>query len=249
MNDEDLSPEENRAIAARIKEELARKRLTRQHLADLAKISLSTVEKALAGQRPFTLASLVRVEEALKVKLRKEKAAPSPEGELAPQSLGSYSRPAVAWLEGDYLTLRPSFSDQNSVYAYLTEIRWDHALSHLAFRESERIDAAFKQDGAVSVPHQSGYIYLVTNKLGQHRLIILSRPMISGEMFGLLTTLQSGKGTMLTPVAAPVVFVPVKNLEGEIHFGKFGEDAAVFAKYRAMLKRATEEPFVLLLNV
>jgi transcriptional regulator with XRE-family HTH domain len=243
MSDEDLSPEESRAIAATIKEELARKRLTRQYLADTAKISISTLEKALSGQRPFTLASLVRVEEALKVKLRKAK-----DTELAPESMGSYSRPAVQWLEGDYLTLRPSFSEANAVYAYLTEIRWDTALSHLAFRESERIDAAFKQDGAVSVPHQSGYIYLSTNKQGQHRLIILSRPMISGEMYGLLTTLQSGRGTLLTPVATPVVFVPVKNVAGA-EFGKFDANAAAFARYHAMLKRATEEPFVLLLDV
>ncbi|NJM30251.1 MAG: helix-turn-helix transcriptional regulator [Rhizobiales bacterium] len=247
MNDEDLSPEENRAIAARIKEELARKRLTRQHLADLAKISLSTVEKALAGQRPFTLASLVRVEEALKVKLRKEKAAPSPEGELAPQSLGSYSRPAVAWLEGDYLTLRPSFSDPNSVYAYLTEIRWDHALSHLAFRESERIDAAFKQDGAVSVPHQSGYIYLVTNKHGQYRLVIVSRPTIRGELHGILTTLQVGRGAQLTPVATPIVLAPLKTIESP-EFGLIKPGRPCYASYRRLLKRTVEEPFALFLT-
>jgi hypothetical protein len=49
----------------------------------------------------------------------------------------------VSWLEGDYLTLRPSFSDAQSAYAYRTEIRWDDACSSLMFRESERLDAAF----------------------------------------------------------------------------------------------------------
>jgi transcriptional regulator with XRE-family HTH domain len=248
MSDDDLSAEENRAISGVIREELARRRLTRQHLADKAKISLSTIEKALSGQRPFTLATVVRIEEALVLPLRKAKPANGiNEAALAPQSLGSYSRPAVSWLEGDYLTLRPSFSDPNGIYAYLTEIKWDTALSHLVFRESERIDAQFRQDGSVSVPHQSGYIYLVTNKLGQYRLMILSRPMISGEMYGLLTTLQSGRGTQLTPVSTPVVLVPVKNFENEVQFGKVDRSAAMFERYSALIKRATEEPFVMLL--
>lgn len=248
MSDDDLSAEENRAISSVIREELARRRITRQHLADKAKISLSTIEKALSGQRPFTLATVVRIEEALVLPLRKVKSTPVNETTLAPQSLDSYSRPAVSWLEGDYLTLRASFSDPAGIYAYLTEIKWDTALSHLVFRESERIDAQFKQDGSVSVPHQSGYIYLVTNKMGQYRLIILSRPMISGEMYGLITTLQSGRGTLLTPVSTPLVLVPVKNFEKELQFGKVAPNSPIFERYQALLKRAIEEPFVMLIK-
>jgi transcriptional regulator with XRE-family HTH domain len=248
MSDDDLSPEENRIIAGLVREELARHRLSRQQLADKAKLSLSTLEKALAGTRPFTLASVVRIEEALKLKLRKTRAATNGDAVLAPETLGSYSHPAVAWLEGNYVTLRPSFSDPQSIYAYRTEILWDQALSHLVFRESDRLDAAFKQDGSVSVPHQSGYIYLVTNKQGQHRLIIVSRPMIGGEMFGILTTLQSGRGTLLTPVSTPIVLVPVKNFGSEAHFGKLAPDAPGYATYAALLKRAVDEPFVLLIK-
>jgi transcriptional regulator with XRE-family HTH domain len=248
MSDDDLTAEENRSISGMIREELAKRRLTRQHLADKAKISLSTIEKALSGQRPFTLATVVRIEEALTLVLRKAKSNGVSDSALAPQSLGSYSRPAVSWLEGDYLTLRASFSDPDGIYTYLTEIKWDSALSHLVFRESERIDVQFKQDGSVSVPHQSGYIYLVTNKMGQYRLIILSRPMISGEMYGLITTLQSGRGTLLTPVSTPLVLVPVKNFENEIHFGKIPQDSPVFGRYQALLKRAVEEPFVMMIK-
>jgi transcriptional regulator with XRE-family HTH domain len=53
-----------------VREELARRRLSRQALADLAKISISTLEKALAGRRPFTLATTIRLEEALGASLR-----------------------------------------------------------------------------------------------------------------------------------------------------------------------------------
>lgn len=249
MTDDDLSPEENRLIGNQIREELARRRLSRQHLADKAKISLSTLEKALTGSRPFTLASVVRIEEALSLPLRQMKPQAQGNGQkLAPEHLGSYSHPAVSWFEGDYVTLRPSFSDAKSIYVYRTEIRWDSALSHLVFRESDRLDAAFKQDGAVSVPHQSGYIYLVTNKMGQYRLILLTRPMIGGEMYGLLTTLQSGRGTLLTPVSTPIVFVPVKNFAGEPAFGKFNAGDEPYEAYAKILNRAIEEPFVLLVK-
>lgn len=248
MSDDDLTAEENRSISGMIREELAKRRLTRQHLADKAKISLSTIEKALSGQRPFTLATVVRIEDALALSLRKVKTAQASEAAMAPQSLGSYSRPAVSWLEGDYITLRASFSDSSGIYAYLTEIKWDQALSHLVFRESERIDAQFKQDGAVSVPHQSGYIYLVTNKMGQYRLIILSRPMISGEMYGLITTLQSGRGTQLTPVSTPLVLVPAKNIGDAVQFGKIEQASAIYDRYSAFLNRALEESFVMLIK-
>ena len=53
-------------------------------------------------------------------------------------------------------------------------------VSSLVFREGERQDAAYTQFGEVAVPNQSGYIYLVTNRHGQYRLITVSRPAISG---------------------------------------------------------------------
>ena len=245
MNETDLRPEENRAIATAIREELARRRITRATLADQARISLSTLEKALSGQRTFTLATVVRLEEALKKKLRPEAHASAA---LAPESLGSYARPAVSWIEGDYLTLRPSFSDQSAIYAYRTEIRWSEALAHLTFRESERLDPAFTQDGAVSIPHQSGYIYLVTNKQGQYRLIILSRPTIGGEMYGILTTLQSGRGAHLLPVATPIALVPLKAIKDDLQFGRIAPDQPRFGDYRGYLQRTLEEPFALLMG-
>ncbi len=243
MSDEDLSPEENKSISAAIREELARRRLTRQHLADLAKLSLSTLEKALSGQRTFTLATVVRLEEALQIPLRKGKS--NGDAALAPETLGSYSRPAVKWLEGSYLTLRPSFSVSKGVYAYRTEISWDRELAHLVFKESDRLDTAYKQEGMVSIPHQSGYIYLVTNKLGQHRMATLSRPMIGGEMFGLLATLQSGKGATLMPIAVPLVLTPVRNFTAA-RFGLIKPDEPEYTSYEKLLRRCVNEPFVVL---
>ena len=74
--DKQLSAEQSRQIAGTIREEIARRRISRQSLAELAKLSLSTLEKVLGGRRPFTLATTVRLEQALGVALRKLPAAP-----------------------------------------------------------------------------------------------------------------------------------------------------------------------------
>ncbi|MET3525337.1 helix-turn-helix domain-containing protein [Phenylobacterium koreense] len=239
----DLSTELSQAIAARVREELARRRLSRQALADLAKISISTLEKALAGRRPFTLATTIRLEEALGAPLRapaREAASPSPG--LAPETLGAYSRTAVAWLQGEYLTLRPSFEDPTAVFAYRTEIAWEEASSSLAFREAARQDADFTQKGLVSLSNQSGHIYLVTNEQGQFRLVILGRPAIGGEMYGVLATLQAGQGSHLTPAAAPIAFIPLRRVT-QPAFGRITAGGAHYDDYRQTLARVTDKDF------
>jgi transcriptional regulator with XRE-family HTH domain len=245
--DKQLSAEQSLQVAETVREEIARRRISRQSLAEQAKLSLSTLEKVLGGRRPFTLATTVRLEQALGVSLRKAQevpAAPPVNGDVAPDSLGAYSRRAVAWIEGTYLTVRPSFGDKAAIYAYHTEIAWDAAASSLLFREGERLDVAFTQFGEVAVPHQSGFIYLVTNRNGQHRLITVSRPTISGEMYGIITTLLAGRGSLLTPVAAPIAFLPIKNIPGST-VGRISSGDANYAVYREHLRRTIDEPFAL----
>jgi len=247
--DKQLSAEQSRQVAETIREEIARRRISRQTLAAQAKLSLSTLEKVLGGRRPFTLATTVRLEQALGVSLRKgQEAAPAPavNGDVSPDGLGAYSRRSVTWLEGIYVTLRPSFGDKDAIYAYRTEIAWDAAVSSLVFREGERMDAAYAQFGEVAVPNQSGHIYLVTNRHGQHRLITVSRPRISGEMYGIITTLLAGRGSMLTPIAAPIVFLPIKSVANPT-LGRISSDDANYPLYREHLRRTTDEPFALFL--
>ena len=69
--DKVLTDGESRTIAAAVREEIARRRISRQYLADMARISISTLEKALSDRRPFTLATTIRLEEALGRKLRR----------------------------------------------------------------------------------------------------------------------------------------------------------------------------------
>src|SRR5215475_4714401 len=137
-SDKELSAEQSRLVATTIREELARRRMSRQHLADQAKLSISTLEKALGGRRRFTLAPTIRLEEALGVSLRGKPGAPvasaPANGDIAPDGLGAYSRRSVSWIEGTYVTVRPSFGEKDAIFAYRTEITWDGPSSCLTFR-------------------------------------------------------------------------------------------------------------------
>ena len=246
--DKQLSAEQSAEVAETIREEIARRRISRQTLAEQARLSLSTLEKVLGGRRPFTLATMVRLEQALGVSLRKPQGgAPAPavaaNGGIAPDSLGAYSRRAVAWLDGGtYVTLRPSFGEKDAIFAYYTRFSWDDAASSLLFHEGERLDAIYSQWGEVSVPNQSGFIYLVTNRHGQHRLITISRPTRLGEMYGVLATLLVGRGSNLTPLAAPIALVPLVNIP-DATVGRISPGAANYAIYREHMRRTTDEQF------
>lgn len=244
MTDEDeLRSIESQAIAARLREELARRRISRQALADMAKISLSTLEKALSGSRPFTLATVVRIEDVLHTPLRQLAAAAPPVGAVfAPDGMGAYSRPAVRWIEGGYLTMRPAFSHPGAIYAYRTEIFWDETAGHLRFAESDRADSVFTQAGFVSMPNLSGHTYLVTSEEGQYRLVMLGRGTRERRMFGLLSTLQVGTGSQLVPVACPIALQPLDQI-ATLQFGLLHQGEQAYGEYRKILDQAVTSDF------
>ncbi|KQW78790.1 helix-turn-helix domain-containing protein [Brevundimonas sp. Root1279] len=231
-------------IARRVREELARRRISRQALADMAKVSISTLEKALSGKRAFTLATVIRLEEALGAPLRPRPAPPPVLDAVtaSPEGLGGYARGSVRWLEGRYLTLRPSFGSPGDIYAYLTTIEWDAARSHLVFAESERLDSAFAQTGSVSLPSQSGTVYLVTNVEGQYRLAILSRPTIKRALYGILSTLLIGHGSQLVPAAVPLAMIRL-GADADCAFGRVSPDHPDYGRYRAELEFIVAEDF------
>lgn len=238
----DVEIEGGEAIALRVREELARRRLSRQWLADASRVSLSTLEKALSGRRRFTLATVVRLEDALGTGLR---GALEPGGHsFAPESMGAYARPAVQWLEGTYLTLRPSFSEQGAVFAYLTEIAWDEAKGHLQFSEAGRLDSQYEQKGFVSFPHLSGSIYLVTISEGQYRMALLNRPAGGGTICGILTTLAAGQGAQLIPAAVPIALVPMAG-RPEPQLGLVRGSDPTYDEYRECIARISQRGFAL----
>ena len=239
MNNQTL---DSAAIAALLREEIARRRISRQGLAEIARVSLSTLEKALSGSRPFTLATVVRLEQALNASLR-DRAVPRPaDPQLAPDHMGSYARPGVAWIEGEYLTLRASFGEPEAIYSYRTCIAWDSTAGHLTFSESERLDDEFAQTGYVSMPNLSGHTYLVTSESGQYRLIVLGRATREKRMFGLLSTLQVGAGSQLVPVACPIALAPLRQFAEPV-FGLTRPGEPAYPEYRAIFETALRGDF------
>ena len=229
-------------VAQRIREGLAKKRLSRQQLADAARLSLSTLEKGLSGERRLTPATLVRLEEALGIRLRTADPAAVPM-QAAPD-LGGYNKEGVGWLIGTYLALRPSFELADAVHAYLIHIDWDNDRGHLSFGESGRADARFSQRGVVSMPYQSGHVYLVTNEHGQFRTLTLGRPSIGGDMHGLLTTLRAGRGSRLTPVSAPIALLRQSEAQaGQAPLGQITREQAGFDAYRREIDRVVNDEF------
>jgi transcriptional regulator with XRE-family HTH domain len=233
----ELSVENTETVALLVREELARRRLSRQWLADEARVSLSTLEKALSGRRPFTLATVVRLEEALGTSLRGPASQVQTGTKLfAPESMGAYARPAVQWLEGTYLTLRPSFSEKDAIFSYLTSIAWDDGRAHLTFSEAARTDVDYQQKGFVSFPVLSGAIYLVTISDGQYRVAILNRPSAAG-LSGILLTLAAGEGAQLTPAAVPIALTPINGREPTVGVIRAGDEC--YAEYRDCVDRVT----------
>lgn len=234
---------EQQVVADRIRVELARRRLSRQALADKARISLSTLEKSLSGSRQFSLNTVIRIEDALETRLRHgSRPAPATHRDCAPERLGAYSHASVRWIEGDYLTLRAGFGSEGGIYAYRTSIHWDADLGHLIFAESDRVDEAYAQKGHVSMPRLSGHTYLVTEEEGQYRMAMLSRPTAGGRMYGLLSTLQVGAGSQLIPTGCPIVLLPQGTLDHE-DTGNILESHRAHATYRDVLDSAIAKDF------
>ena len=246
QHDTVLPDQINRRVAERVREEIARRRISRQQLADEARISLSTLEKALSGHRPFTLATIIRLEQALGFELRDQVETERPKFNAlhghADEELGAYSRTAVSWLEGAFLTLRPSFGNNSDIFSYCTFISWDAENAHLKFEERERTDTSFSQHGRVSFPHLSGHIYLVTNTSGQYRMAVLSRPSIAGEMYGILTTLRAGQGAQLTPVSVPLVLIPMQSLDTPV-FGRVTAADQAFDHYSSFITKTLSDGY------
>jgi transcriptional regulator with XRE-family HTH domain len=236
---------DQREIITKLREELAKRRMSRASLADQAKISLSSLEKSLAGQRPFTDQTLVRLEQVLGLRLPRGE---TPSVGMAPEHMGSYARAAIGWIEGCYLTIRPATSDAASIYCYETRIYWEPGQGHLHFLEAGRADKAYAQQGYVSLPHQSGHIYLVTNRHGQHRMAILSRQAVTGELYGLQLTLQQGRGAQLLPVAMPLVLAPLDDHDAPPVYGTIKAGDKGFAEMKARLEKCTRDGFAMMLG-
>jgi hypothetical protein len=66
-------------------------------------------------------------------------------------------------------------------------------------------------------------------------------------MYGIITTLLAGRGSLLTPIAAPIAFLPIKMI-AKPTLGRVMKDDANYAVYREHLRKTIDEPFALFLQ-
>jgi hypothetical protein len=65
-------------------------------------------------------------------------------------------------------------------------------------------------------------------------------------MYGVIATLLAGRGSLLTPIAAPIALLPVRNVP-HAAYGRIAARDARGAIYREHLQRVMSEPFAVFL--
>jgi hypothetical protein len=210
---------------------LARKDLIREHL------SKSSIEKLFQGE--FTERTLNKVEGILKTSFRPPSA---PREETADRSVGGYVFDAVAYLQGDYLCVRPMFANPANFNAYLVTISWSDERKCLVFEEKSRSDGKYRQQGTVHIPFGTAYMNLVSANAGNVRTILLSLPDSDGMMRGIISTLSNPKGSVYIPVAAPMVLRKLRKAE-EPELGIIAENHRRHDEYRSWLATVLTEEF------
>lgn len=229
------------AIAAAIQHHLdahglSRKDLIRDYL------SKSTIDKVFQGE--FSERTLTKIEAILNISLTSKHA----EEDQAPSQVGGYAFAAVEHLQGDYLCVRPLFSNPANLNAYIIRIAWDRAAPSLRFEELSRRDLKYAQKGTVYVPFGTPFLNLVSTHLGNLRTVLLSLPDSDGICRGIISTLSNPKGTMYTPVAAPIFLRRLaKGEQPEIGFIK--PESEAYGAYVNVLASVVADEFGLFVPV
>jgi hypothetical protein len=172
---------------------LARKDLIRDYL------SKATIDKVFQGE--FSERTLTKIEGILKATFAVNG---HDDERRAPNRLGGYSYESVEKLIGDYLCVRPMFSDNVNLSAYLIAITWNERERCLCFAERARHDDRYTKDGQVSIPLGLPFLNLISEHAGVLRTILLSHPDHAGICRGIISTLSNPKGAIYIPVAAPI---------------------------------------------
>ena len=122
---------------------------------------------------------------------------------IADLAYGGYVRPVYGYYEGEYLCVRPAFSDPTKYAVYPMTIEWSDSEGGLRFFDR---NPGFEQRGIITIPAGAAYIHLVTLEAGSVRLITAHHmPETHTRTLGLVLTLANPTGRTLTPAAAPIL--------------------------------------------
>jgi class 3 adenylate cyclase len=244
-----------RQVASRrLQVQVARHGLQREQVAVLTGLSLAVIDMALKGEASSEV--LAHIEQGLanvdRLGTPKESTIalrPSAPRTLlamtntAPLEIGGYTRGAVDHYIGRYLTIRPSFTGNGTIYSYCTEISWSDTDACLVFAETKRPDTQYQHTGRVYIPPSSGFVYLVSLTKGAMRSILVSQLGQTSEMRGIITTLANDTGVLFIPAAAPIIYLRRNDID-ELSFGHLTPDDASFDGYRRLLRDTVQQSFV-----
>ena len=249
---------ERAAAVQIIRTAMVEKKLTQAELADAADCHEKTIQNLLHGktEREQTLFD-VAMELGLAYQRLKESwfgsmstAQPmelkGEGGVVAPVYMGAYTRAAVDHYIGSYLTIRPAFAKPDAIVAYRTDIVWDPEWPSLLFEERERPDAPFSHRGRLYVPASSMYIHLVSLTKGAMRMVLISQIDQSGEMRGLITTLNKQRA-MFVPVSAPIVYRRRQECTS-LSLGEIMPKNPDYKIYKGLLETSMEEGYARLVG-
>ena len=233
---------------------MVEKKLTQAELADAADCHEKTVQNLLQGKtvRHQTLFDVCMVLGLDFQTLRNQWDGPEASGEgpmdlmarggpVAPTYMGAYTKAAVDHYIGSYLTVRPSFTDTEKIVAYKTDVVWDPEWPSLLFEESQRPDMPYSHRGRLYIPAASMFIHLVSLTKGAMRMVILSQLDQSGQMRGLITTLNK-QGAMFVPVSAPIVYIRTQDADSSA-LGEITSSHDSYADYKRLLRATLDDGY------
>ena len=201
------APEED-PVVARIREELARRPMSREQLAHRASVSKSTVDKLMTGA--YSPKTVAKIEEALGVPLQRLQVV----SDVAPDWLGGYARSDVEIYLGDYELIRPDTTmPGRRINIYAMAMDWDEGGSRLRMIHHGIERSRYRQFGVISVPEGQPYIFVVSSDGGWHQSCILERISFTRDMSGLMFGLNMvSRANLYRPVVVPMALV---GYEGE----------------------------------
>ena len=229
--------EERLAIADEIREFLNTAGQSRKVLVDQErhKLSESTVNKLFQGE--FSERTLLMIESILGKSFGLKQ-----NTDKADKAIGGYTLESVDAMQGDYVCIRPLFSNPTNLNAYLINLSWDKLRMQLRFVERSRADAKYTQQGIVYIPFGLPFMHLVSTDQGNIRSITLSQPDDDGLSRGIISTLSNPKGAVFIPVASPICLRRLRAKEAP-ELGIITPEQDCYLDYQKMIDSVTAEEF------
>ena len=236
----DYNGSQDSVTAERIRDELDKRGWSQRQLADQAKLGEATVFRFLKGR--FTRRTLRKIEQALEIGSRDDAAGSF---EVAELNLGGYARDIYRYFEGEYLFVRPAFSNAGKYCTYKMTIAWSADPRGLAFTDH---NPGYEQRGVLAIPRGTQFIHFLTLDTGSARLMsAYHMPPTHNTMCGLTLTFANPSGRTLFPAAAPFIMYRLDDrlrelLERTTMIDKSDQDAERFNQDFA---RLDTEPIML----